>query len=554
MERDDKMLVSELLKYPIFSDFKLLAGMSGLQNEISTVTVIDTPDGAQWLKGGEFVITTGFMLNNRDVSLQKFLKILRQNKIACLGIKRNRHISSIPDSALSLADTIGLPIISIPEPYAFSDIINPVLTYIIDQQHEQLAQASVIHSKFLDLAVNDCSVFEILEALSKILNIPSAFLDIYFKKIYYSDRTSDFAMQIKDENLKEIGEETLSKYDYYPVANQNTVFGYIIFPKGSLKKCQNVSYQVAVEQSAITLILRMHAQISQKLVDERYKSVFVEDLLLNNIKGEDEIYNRALLYNWDFKDGGIVAVVDINNIKRNFKNRLDSIENKMLEDIVRKIFDLAICEMKSMFDNVKYMEQSDLIAFLISVDRTDRQNLKSNLLSVFKNIQKNLLKITDFTIIISVGNYYDNIRDIYKSYSDARTTINLAYALGWFDRILFYEDMALYHMLSPIIDSPTARAYCEKYIRPLEIYDIENGQELVNTLNEIIQTGWNLKKTAENMYLHYNSMKYRYKRISSVLQLDLNNQVNRLMISITMIIHMMNRNTLPKIKRYDEVQ
>lgn len=539
------MRVNEFLREPAFSDLRLLAGVSGLDNQISTVTVVDTPDGAQWLRGGEFVITTGFMLANNGSSLIDFMRLLSEKKVACLGIKENRHLSNIPDSAISIANEIGLPLVAIPSSYAFADIINPVLTRIIDQQYEDLEQASIIHNRFWDLAVNDCSVSEILRTLSSIVGIESAFLDSHFKQIYFSDETSAFAQELQAVNPENVTGSLLNQYDNYTVANQNEVFGYVVFPKGTLQNSKNKSCKVAVEQAGIILILRMQVRISQKLVAERYKSVFLEDLLLNNIKGEAEIHNRAILYHWDFSNGGIVAVLDINNIKKHFTKKLDTDQNRRLEVIVEKIFNLAIREMKLQFDGVKYMRQSDLIAFLLSVAPEKRSMLRSQLTEVFHSLQEQLKEFTPFTISIGVGNYYENIRNIYKSYSEARTTINLSYALQSFNDILFYVDMGLYQMIAPIMASPTAFQSCERYIRPLEEYDQLYGQEMVNTLHQIILTGWNLKKASENMFLHYNSMKYRYSRICSILDLDLNNQANRLLISIALIAHIMGQNKLP---------
>lgn len=544
------MRIHDLLNDTGFADLELLGGSTGTGNVITAVTVVDTPDGALWLNGGELVITTGFMLGDDEESLLSFMKVLSQHRVSGLGIKRNRHITRIPDSALRLADMLALPVIAIPETYAFSDIINPVLTRIIDQQYAELSQSNIIHDKFLELAVNDRPVYEILQVLSLIVGIPSAFVDTYFDELYFSDPNGSLAQQLRGTRPDTVTDSFLERYDHYAVANQSSVFGYVLFPKGSLEKSANSSYQVAVEQAGITLILRMQVRISNKYIEERYKSVFVEDLLLNNIKGELEIHNRAQLYNWDFRDGGLVAVVDINNLKKHFSQKLDSSKNRMLEEMAEKVFDLAIREMRQVFRNVKYMRQSDLIAFLISVPAEERKGLEGQLREVFARMQSQLAGMTSFTISVGVGSYYDNIRDIYKSYADARTTINLSYALQWFDCILFYEEMGLYRMLTPILDSKEAKEYCEKYLAPLETYDAENGQELLSTLNEIIQTGWNLKKAAENMYLHYNSMKYRYNRICAIMGLDLSKQANRLMISIALIVHMMNRSQLPDTKRY----
>lgn len=96
---------------------------------------------------------------------------------------------------------------------------------------------------------------------------------------------------------------------------------------------------------------------------EKYKASFLEDLLLNNVKADIEIHNRARLYGWDFTNGGLAAVVDINNIKKYFIDRLDSNTNRMLEEATELIFRNSIHEMHQTFPQAKYFRQSDLIVF-----------------------------------------------------------------------------------------------------------------------------------------------------------------------------------------------
>ena len=547
---DRNVRVCDLLTDPSFSGLTLLAGGEGAQNSISSVTVVDTPDGAEWLNGGEFVITTSYMVGNNTNSLIAFLHTLHRRKAAGLGIKKNRHIATIPASVLQLADELLLPLVTIPDHYSFVDIINPVLTRTVNRQYSLLSQINVIHNEFQTLAINDSTVPEILQTLSLIVGIPSAFVDTYFNEIYYSDSNSNLAQSMQGVDPLEISGELLAHYDSHLVAKQNTQFGYILFPKGELKASSDNCFQTAVEQAGIILILRMQTRISNQYVLEKYKGIFIEDILLNNIKEEAEIHNRASLYNWDFHDGGAAVAVDINNLKQNFTEKLDSHTNRLLEKLAEDIFTLSIQEIQQSFPNAKYMKQSDLIAFIVSAPPEERGSIVPQLREIFGRIQEKLKKISPFTITMGVGNYYENIRDIYKSYTEARISINLGYALRWFDRILLYKDMGLYRMLTPIAAHPETQEFCEKYLKPLDDYDRENGRQLMDTLQEIVQSGWNLKKASENMYLHYNSMKYRYSKICSVMNVDFDDHANRLMTEIAMVVHMMNRRQVPDTKQY----
>lgn len=532
------MTISDFLNLPNFSDLKLLAGEQGLDRELTNVTVVDTPDGTNWLNGGEFVITTAYMLHEEQ-DLLDFLQILHEKQAAGVGIKENRYITTIPKSALKLADELNLPLISVPEAYPFVDIINPVLTQIISQQSLLLTQANKIHKEFMGLAINNNSVPEILRTLSNITRIPCAFMDTRFREIYFSDESSSLMQKLQDADMENITSEFLEQYDHYTVANKNEQFGFLLFEKGCQQTKENDNMQTALEYASIVLILHIQVRIANQQMVEKYKASFLEDLLTNNVKTDVEIHNRARLYGWDFTNGGLAAVVDINNIKKYFTDRLDSSTNRMLEEATEIIFRHSIQEMHQMFPQSKYFRQSDLIVFIISMPVDGREVLPEQLEQTFKRLQGRLSRVSPFTITLGIGQYYENIRDISKSYSEARVAINLGYSLQWFDRILFYNRLGLYRLLAPVMNSPESEELCIQYIRPLEEYDRKYHGELLPTLQEILQNGWNLKESAAGLYIHYNSIKYRYSKICKVLNLDLADHNNRSLVEIAMKLYLL---------------
>ena len=532
------MTISDFLNLPNFSDLNLLAGENGLDRELANVTVVDTPDGTNWLNGGEFVITTAYMLHE-EKDLLEFLQVLHEKQAAGVGIKENRYITTIPEAALKMADELNLPLISVPEAYPFVDIINPVLTQIISRQSLLLTQANKIHKEFLGLAINNNSVPEILKTLSSITRMPCAFIDTHFRNIFFSDESSSLMQKLQDADIENITSEFLEQYDYYTVANKNEQFGFLLFEKGCLQTQENGNMQTALEYASIVLILHIQVQIANQQMAEKYKASFLEDLLTNNVKTDVEIHNRARLYGWDFTNGGLAAVVDINNIKKYFTDRLDSNTNRMLEEATEIIFRHSIQEMHQTFPQSKYFRQSDLIVFIISMPEDSRETLPEQLEQTFRRLQSHLKMVSPFTITLGIGQYYENIRDISKSYSEARVAINLGYSLQWFDRILFYNRLGLYRLLAPVMNSPESEELCIQYIQPLEDYDRKYHGELLPTLQEILQNGWNLKESAAGLYIHYNSIKYRYSKICKVLNLDLADHNNRSLVEIAMKLYLL---------------
>ena len=51
----------------------MLTGDVGLDRTISAVTVMDAPDVINWLKGNEFVITSGYSIKDNPLSLETLI-------------------------------------------------------------------------------------------------------------------------------------------------------------------------------------------------------------------------------------------------------------------------------------------------------------------------------------------------------------------------------------------------------------------------------------------------------------------------------------------------
>ena len=93
------MTVEELLQLPTLNGLKLISGKLGVHKEISTVTVVDTPDGFQWLKGNEVVITTTYALEDTPNAFLDFTATLISKRISALIVKTDRYMKKIPANA-----------------------------------------------------------------------------------------------------------------------------------------------------------------------------------------------------------------------------------------------------------------------------------------------------------------------------------------------------------------------------------------------------------------------------------------------------------------------
>ena len=540
------MTVEELLQLPTIKGLKLISGNLGVHREISTVTVVDTPDGFQWLKGNEVVITTTYALEKTPNAFLDFISKLLSRNISALIVKSDRYIKVIPENAKKLCDEKALPLIYCPATYAFADIINPTLSGIISKQAEQLKESSKIHESFLELAINDRSIHQILQTLSTLIQEPTAYVDTVFHKVYFSENVSEDSLYLKGLSYEIILNEYREKYQCIDVVNKEQKFGYIMLLSDRSDRTypdtdSNI-YKTAIEYASIVIILRMQIRISNRMIEEKYYSSFVGDLMLNNVKTREEINTRAHLYGWNLDGGGFVAIIDINNIKKYYLRNLDTGTNEKLQKYTDQIFDTSIKYIKQAFPSTIYYSQSDFIAFLITGKLP--VSARKTLADTFSQIQHSLLNAVPFTISMGVGMYVDDIINIHNSYQQAKQVIQTVYQIQQFNRLFFYDQIGIYRLLFSISSNNEAIEFCDKYVKPLQQYDDQHHANLIETLQSIINCGWNLKLASEKLFLHYNSVKYRFQKICDLLEIDLRDNSRHTEIELALKIYLIQKNQI----------
>lgn len=105
--------------------------------------------------------------------------------------------------------------------------------------------------------------------------------------------------------------------------------------------------------------------------------------------------------------------------------------------------------------------------------------------------------------------------------------------------ITAFEQMGMFQMLLPLSRNPWMSAYYKRIITPLVEYDLKNGSDLVNTAQIYIESGCDVKKTAEALYQHGNTIRYRLDRIKSLLESVVDKNFIDQELSIAIRLHML---------------
>jgi purine catabolism regulator len=117
--------------------------------------------------------------------------------------------------------------------------------------------------------------------------------------------------------------------------------------------------------------------------------------------------------------------------------------------------------------------------------------------------------------------------EVHRSYVEAKIAITIGSRLNKDQQIYTFEEVEMFHLLLEASDYVNFDTLIEKKIGKLSLYDKENGTDLVTTFYYYLATGGSLIETANRLYVHRNSVKYRMDRIKEISGVDLDNALNR---------------------------
>jgi sugar diacid utilization regulator len=120
-----------------------------------------------------------------------------------------------------------------------------------------------------------------------------------------------------------------------------------------------------------------------------------------------------------------------------------------------------------------------------------------------------------------------------QSATEARDAANLGRLTLGPRHIARQSDLGIYRMLLALRDSGALAPFVRQTLQPLD-EDTRNGDILLETLEAYFANNGNALRAAQQLHLHRNSMLYRLRRVSELLQQDLDDPDVRLSLQVAL--------------------
>lgn len=294
-----------------------------------------------------------------------------------------------------------------------------------------------------------------------------------------------------------------------PLTSQQVVIGYLTVI-GIDKKFEITDYQV-LRQVGHFGIQSLMLETKLEAVERCYKDNFIYDLLYNNFKSSSEL--RRLFLRWG---------IDFTQKYQLFVVQPDEISSKEVQEaILVAIEQLAV----QFFEINKYPCISAIVhdQVVIIFNCRNAEHKKSVIkrlgeaLKIF--VQQNA---PNETISLGIGRFYSGIREVYKSYEEAKQALILAAFSQAKAKVSHFEDLGIMALLAQL-DKEKLQQYNKMLIGKLIVYDQQNATDYLHLLQIYFENNANLNLTAEKIFMHPNTVRNHLKKIEEILDVELQN-------------------------------
>jgi PucR family transcriptional regulator, purine catabolism regulatory protein len=520
--------LSQVLASPILTDAEVLAGHAGLARTVERLNVMEVPDILPWVKPREFLLTTAYPLRDRPRALPQLIADLDDAGLSGIGIKLGRYLHELPAGLLAVADERGFPVVRLPDGVGFDEILNEVLTGILNQQAQALARAERIHQAFLALVLRGQGLPEIVRDLAELIDGPAVIVDAT-GRVLASARLEALRLATEPTRLEHLdaaaGTARIQGQGLRAVAVTISAgprdHGHVVALGWDELPTADVP---ALETAATVAALALTKQLEVQAVEDKYRSDLMHDLL-REVEDRDDALRRAAGFGWDL-DRRLIALV----------LRLDEPPELVLPDEVRRRPPLATAIQRRVLDRDP---AAALVRFshevVILTGAFDGPDGRTEARTFVQQLAQEAGRGVGSTVSAGLSRPVTDVRDLAGAYEQAARALVIGREVQGPGAVAHFDDLGAYRVLSLVEDRSELRSFAEEVLGELA-HETDQAADLRRTLQALLESGGNVAESARRLHFHYNTLRYRIEKLEGMVGPFMDDARVRLDVQLALLV------------------
>jgi PucR family transcriptional regulator, purine catabolism regulatory protein len=520
--------VGQILELPVLKEARLLAGEEGLDRRVTSVTVGEVPDIADWLSGGEMVLSTMFAVKGDLERQREFCRRVMMAGAAALFVKTTRFVENVPADVIELAQKRKFPIIEVPQGLRWTRLMQDATEVIINRQASQLEQSQAIHRSLLGVVIRGGGWQELVEEASRLLERPVFVVDVSLEllaaspglplsvsdlveRLQQPDVRATFASLGMAERLFHVHEEGLPAMFALPIVASHKRLGYLCAVTDAASPSS--MEMLVLEHSATIAALEMAQDRVRFETEVRLKGDFVDDVISGGERAGDSLLRRGAFLGCDLTQGSAVLLLGVDEFAGTVTRK--TMGQEELEATIERFFTQVSRYISAKEpSSLASLKSGQIVIFICGKTARDPEGLR-RLTAVVQELGKSA---GGLTVSAGISGFVTDPAEMDRAYQEALVALKVGRKLHGPGAALMFRDVGTYRLLLDIWerDPEQIRSLYEETIGPIDRYDEANGTQLVQTLSVFFKHDESLTKTAAELYAHRHTVRYRLEKIAEI--------------------------------------
>lgn len=396
------------------------------------------------------------------------------------------------------------------------------------------SQTVTVHRTLLDLALQNRGLDTMLGALARLVNFPAVLFDNEGQLLACSDehirlQAQDLTAELDRQRMSTPGQQAFrlefghglqpASWFIQPVMTGSDNYGHICLVESSSRL--GPPEIAIVEEAVVVIALEFQKRLAVAEVERRYLNDFVRDLLEGRIESKASALQRGNIYKWDVAKPQVLFAIRLVTAT-GYGIAHPSIESKIqyLKRIEKVIQRVMLAHSRDSY-LVAHFGDVNVMLLVPSFDSPTAVKQETVKLANFLLPQLQMaLGDQALTVKIGISRVCYDLFLLPTAFREALEAIQMIVELNSPDLIAHYDDLGVSRLLMRITDTAEMERFCDEYLGKLIAYDAAHGTDLMKTLHVVIETDGHLKEGTQKLFIHYNTLRYRLKKIREITGLE----------------------------------
>lgn len=515
------VIIADLLKLPSLSMARVVAGESGLNKTVSSISVLECMDAKlltdELFKNDEFygseIVITSFVQVRDDIDVQckAVQRLYEGGEVGLILFYVGIFLPQIDKRLINLCNELGFTLICMPEnrmDCRYSEVIMDVVSAIIRDQKKDTYFVGEMLEQIASLPDHQKTMDAVLRLLSDRLGTSLFLTDESFQLLNCASwpRIGNIEFDSIKEHYKGNIRLLPSEPDILEIPNQISIIAYGIHDTDNAAMClimvkENADiFKEAAKQA--TEVVRLFTSIW----GQGHGNVGIEELV------------RAVINDEPIKMRRLAEIFNIDMSAINHMVMVMSGKNQQFildEDVRKQIQQISDETLKkqykfSMFGNY----QNHCLIF------TSKANVKESSQMILQYLYEQIREVHEDIVLVSCTGL-ENTADVRNSFLLCQDFIGQTRSIYPNRQVLTIHEVKFARKCQEILTRGEDAVVNVR--RPLKLLDTDAQQELYQTLETyLLDAEMSIARTAELLFVHKNTIKYRVANLNKIFHFQIN--------------------------------